>query len=89
MSVPLSKEVNIKAMEVKLLEALEELHDIRAYDKVKEKVEAELRAGEYMSLEEYRARDTEKLGEVICRGTGKVRFGLMDFWINGSMGFET
>jgi len=39
----------------KLFEALEELEDIRAYDKAKDKVEAELKAGEYTTLEEYSA----------------------------------
>ncbi|MDY7001812.1 MAG: hypothetical protein SVS15_08530 [Thermodesulfobacteriota bacterium] len=39
----------------KLFEALEELEDIRAYDKAKDKVEAELQAGEYTTLEEYNA----------------------------------
>lgn len=39
----------------KLFEALEELEDIRAYDKAKDKVEAELQAGEYTTLEEYSA----------------------------------
>ena len=34
----------------KLFEALEELEDIRAYDKAKNKVEAELQAGDYTTL---------------------------------------
>ena len=39
----------------KLFEALEELEDIRAYDEAKNKIRTEIKAGEYVTLEEYSA----------------------------------
>ncbi len=38
------------------MEAEEELEDIRAYDSVKEKVDAELKAGESVTLEAYKIK---------------------------------
>lgn len=37
------------------MEAEEELEDIRAYDEVKEKVDAELKVSESVTLESYKA----------------------------------
>jgi len=39
----------------RLMEAEEELEDIRAYDEVKEKVDAELNVSESVTLESYKA----------------------------------
>ncbi len=47
--------LDIRAYE-KLIEALEELEDIRAYDKTKHRVESEIRDGNYITLEEYKAK---------------------------------
>ncbi len=40
----------------RLIEAEEELEDIRAYDEVKEKVNTELQAGESVTLEDYKTK---------------------------------
>lgn len=44
----------------KLLEAAEEGASVRAYDAAKPGVEAELQAGEFSTLEEYRTRRARK-----------------------------
>jgi len=42
------------------LEALEGLEDIRAYDKVKEKVKAEVKSGKSITLQEYLSKRRKK-----------------------------
>jgi hypothetical protein len=45
----------------KILEAIEELEDIRAYDEVKNKVRAEIKAGKSITLQEYISKRRKKM----------------------------